>query len=92
MQNVSVNLDEIDALAQALDSGTLPAQDLLRSLVTALRAVSGDEEAITLSVEVAGSVQDTFNAAFTPDPTPAGPAAGQQTGQQIRVTFIKIGR
>jgi hypothetical protein len=88
MHNVSVNLDDIDALAQALDSGTLPAQDLLRSLVTAIRAVSGDEESITLSVEVAGSVQDTFKAAFTPDPTPAGPAAGQQ----IRVTFIKIGR
>jgi len=88
MDSVSVNLDDIDALAQALDAGTLPARDLLRSLITAIRRVSGDEESVTLSVQVVMSLQDTFDAAFTPDPAPGDPAAGQQ----VRVTFAKIGR
>jgi hypothetical protein len=87
MESVSVNRDDIDALERALDAGTLPAKDLLRSLVTAIRAVSGDEQSITVSMEVDESVQDTFEAAFTPDPAPA-PASGQQ----VRVTFFKIGR
>ena len=88
MDSVSVNLDDIDALAQALDTGTLPATDLLRSLVTAIRRVSGDEQSITVSVEVVASMQDTFDAAFTPDPAPGEP----NSGQQVRVTFAKIGR
>ena len=88
MDSVSVNLADIDTLAQALDTDTLPAKDLLRSLVTAIRRVSGDEESITVSVEVVASLQDTFDAAFTPDPAPGGPTSGQQ----VRVTFAKIGR
>jgi hypothetical protein len=87
MDSVSVNRDDIDALEHALDTGTLPAKDLLRPLVTAIRTVSGDEQSITVSVEVV-SLQDTFDAAFTPDPAPGGPAPGQQ----VRVTFTKIGR
>ncbi len=74
MDSVSVNRDEIDALAQALDTGTLPATDLLRSLVTAIRAVSGDEESVTVSVEVVESLQDTFEAALTPERLPGRPA------------------
>jgi len=62
-----------------------PAQDLLRSLVTAIRTVLGDEQSITVSMEVADSLPDTFEAAFTPDPVPAA-ASG------VLVTFTKIGR
>jgi hypothetical protein len=88
MDSVSVDRDDIDALEHALDTGTLPAEGLLRSLVTAIRTVSGDEQSITVSVEVVESLQDTFEAAFTPDPALGGPASGQQ----VRVTFTKIGR
>jgi hypothetical protein len=88
MDSVSVNRDDIDALEQALDTGTLPAKDLLSSLVAALRAVSGDDESVTVSVEVAGSLQDTFEAAFTPEPAPEAPVSGHQ----IHVTFMKITR
>ena len=88
MDNVPVSLDDIDALAQALDSGIVPAQDLLRALVTAIRAVSGDEESFTVKVEVIGSLQDTFDAAFTPDPAPGGPASGQRP----HVRIMKITR
>lgn len=88
MDNVSVSLDEIDALVQAVDGGTLPAEDLLRSIVTAIRAVSGGEESVTVSVEVVGPLRDTFDAAFTPDAAPGGPASGQQ----VHVTVNKITR
>lgn len=90
MDSVSVSRNDIDALAQALDAGTLPATDLLRSLVTAIRTVSGDEESVTVSVEVVGSLQDTFDAAFTPEPEPAAPAPG--LGQQVNVRVMKITR
>ena len=83
MDSVSVNRDDIDALAQALDTGTLPATDLLRSLVTAIRAVSGDEESVTVSVEVVESLQDTFEAAFTPEPAAGGPAPGHQVLMRV---------
>lgn len=86
MDSVSVNRDDIDALAQALDAGSLPAQDLLRSLVTAIRTVAGDEPSITVSMEIVDSLPDTFEAAFTPDPV--APASGRG----VRVTFAKIGR
>ena len=88
MDSVSVNRDDIDALAQALDTGTLPAKDLLSSLVAAIRAVSGDEESVTVSVEVVGSLKDTFEAAFTPDPAPEPPAPGHQ----VHVKVMKITR
>jgi hypothetical protein len=88
LDSVSVSHDDIAALADALDAGTLPATELLRSLVAAIREVSGDEESVTVSVEVAGSLQETFDAAFTPDPPPGGPASGTQ----VHVTVHKIGR
>jgi hypothetical protein len=37
-------------------------------------------------MEVVDSLQDTFEAAFTPDPASAA------SGQRVRVTFAKIGR
>jgi hypothetical protein len=88
LDSVPVSHDDIDALAQALDAGTLPATELLRSLVAAIREVSGDEESVTVNVEVAGSLQETFDAAFTPDPSPGGLASGTQ----VNVTVRKIGR
>lgn len=90
MDSVSVNRDDIDALAQALDTGTLPAKDLLSSIVAAIRAVSGDEEAVTVSVEVVESLQDTFEAAFTPEPPP--PAAAPAPGHHVHVKVMKITR
>jgi hypothetical protein len=88
MDNVSVSRDDIDALAQALDTGTLPAKDLLSSLVAAIRTVSGDDESVTVNVEVVGSLQDTFEAAFEPDQAPDAPAPGHQ----VHVRVMKITR
>lgn len=84
MDSVSVTRDDIDDLAQALHAGSLPAGDLLRSLIAAIRQASGDDEIVTVSVEVAGSLQETFEAAFTPEPAPGGPG--------VRVTVMKITR
>jgi hypothetical protein len=91
MDSVSVSLDDIDALTQALAAGTLPAGDLLRAVVAAIRAVSGDQQPVTVSVEAVtdpGALQDTFAAAFAPEPAPAAPAAGQQ----VHVRVMKITR
>jgi hypothetical protein len=90
MDSVAVNRDDIDALAQALDTGTLPAKDLLSSIVAAIRAVSGDEESVTVSVEVVESLQDTFEAAFTPEPAP--PPEVPAPGHQVHVKVMKITR
>lgn len=88
MDNVSVNREDIGALSEALDAGTLPAGDLLRSLISAIRAVSGDDESVSVSVEVVGSLQDTFDAAFIPEPAPAAAIRGRQ----VHVTVMKITR
>jgi hypothetical protein len=88
MDSVSVNREDIDALALALDAGDLPAADLLRSLVTAIRAVAGDEESVTVSVEVVEPLQHTFEAAFAPEPAPEDPSSGQQ----VHVRVMKITR
>jgi hypothetical protein len=87
MDSVSVSLDDIDALAQALDAGTLPAEDLLNSLVTAIRTAVRDEESVTVSVQVEGSLPETFQAAFEPEPAPQAPGTGQQYHM-----YLKIGR
>lgn len=89
MDSVSVSRNDIDALAQALDAGALPAGDLpagdlLRSLITAIRQASGNDEIVTVDVEVTDSLQETFDAAFTPEPAPGGPA--------VHVTVMKITR
>lgn len=89
MDSVSVNRDDIDALAQALEDGSLAAKDLLSSLVAAIREVSGDEESVTVNVEVVVSLQETFDAAFTPEePAPEDPAPGKK----IHVRVHKITR
>lgn len=90
MDSVSVNRDDIDALAQALDAGVLPAGDLLRSLLAAIRQVSGNDESVTVEVEVEAEVvqplKETFAAAFTPEPA-TGAAA-----HQVHVSVKKITR
>jgi hypothetical protein len=91
MDTVLVSRNDIDALAQALDAGALPAGDLpagdlLRSLIAAIRQASGDVETVAVSVEVADSLQETFEAAFTPEPAPAPGGPG------VHVTVMKITR
>jgi hypothetical protein len=88
MDSIAVDRDDIEALAQALDSGTLPAADLLRCLVTAILGAAGDGESISVSVEVE-TVQDAFDAAFVPEPAADFSAA---VGHGVRVTVAKIGR
>jgi hypothetical protein len=88
MDGIPVNLDDIDALAQTLDAGS--AKDFLSSLVTALRAVSGGEESLTVSVQVGESLQDTFDAAFESEPEPAPKELA--AGYQIHLSVMKIGR
>jgi hypothetical protein len=100
MDSVSVSRDDIDALAQALDADLLPAGDLLRSLVAAIRAVSdGGEESVTVSVEVTESLRSTFDAAFTPEPAaepaPVAPAPAppaHAAGHQVHLRVLKITR
>ncbi|WP_367325636.1 hypothetical protein [Streptomyces sp. HUAS ZL42] len=87
MKNVSVSRDDIDALTQAVDSGTLPAQDLLRSLLSAILSAADGDEPINVSVEV-GTLQDTFEAAFIAEPA----AEISPSGRKVRVTVAKIGR
>ena len=84
MDSVSVSRNDIDALAQALDAGAMPAGDLLRSLITAIRQASGGDEMVTVSVEVTNSLGETFDAAFTPEPATGGPG--------VHVTVMKITR
>jgi hypothetical protein len=97
MDSVSVSRDDIDALTQALDAGLLPAGELLRSLVNAIQAVfDGGEESVTVSVDVTGSLRDTFDAAFTPEPGAAAPApappAPPAPAQQVHLRVFKITR
>ena len=102
MDDVQVSRSEIDALALALEQDGLPAQDLLRSFVAALRlAVVGDDslsvsvvvEDVTVvrpaeSVESVGSLQGAFAAAFVADPSADAPAGGRS----LNVVVRKIGR
>jgi hypothetical protein len=84
MDGIPVNVDDIDALAQTLDAGS--AKDSLNSLVTAMRtAISVGESAV--SVQVEGSLAETFQAAFEPGPAPET----HGTPQQYHV-YLKIGR
>jgi hypothetical protein len=96
MDSVSVSRDDIDALTQALDAGLLPAGELLRSLVTAIQAVSdGGAESVTVIVDVTGSLRDTFDAAFTPEPGSAAdpaPAPPAPAAQQVHLRVLKITR
>jgi hypothetical protein len=102
--NVSVTDQEIEDLATVLDGGTLPADgtlpagNLLRSLVDAIRAAAAAEQSVTVAVQVVESLQGTFDNSFTPEP-PADAAvaefhaaAGGTTGKQVSVRFMKIGR
>jgi hypothetical protein len=89
MHNISVDHDDIDALAEAVDTGTLPAQDLLRSLVAAIRTVAdGEESTITVNVNVR-TLGDTFDAAFDAEPESADTTTAQGV---VRVVVAKITR
>jgi hypothetical protein len=102
--NVSVTDQEIEDLATALDGGTLPADgtlpaaNLLRSLVDAIRAAAAKEQPVTVTVQVVESLQGTFDNSFTPEPQADAAvaefhaAAGGTTGKQVNVRFMKIGR
>ena len=57
-------------------------------LVSIGKRYSGTRALDNVSVEVAGSLQETFDAAFTPDPSPGVPASGTR----VHVTVHKIGR
>jgi hypothetical protein len=83
MTEVSVTSSDIASLADALAGSSLPASDLLASIVSSILAVCGDEESVTLRVEVVDSLADTFAAAFEPDPAPS-----HGTQQAVRVMKI----
>ncbi|GAA4599244.1 hypothetical protein BJY16_003007 [Actinoplanes octamycinicus] len=82
MDEVVVSRTDIDALAEAVEQGGLPAPDLLRALVTAIRESVGEDRLVSVSVEV-DSVDSEFGAAFVAD----SPAS-----QVVRVKVMKIGR
>ena len=94
-EEVIVSAGDINALAQALDGGAVPAVDLLRPLVTALQGLVGDDEVVTVSVELEPApstfepVGETFEEAFVAEP--ASEDAGHAGGQVI-ATYRKIGR
>ncbi|WIM97885.1 hypothetical protein ACTOB_001442 [Actinoplanes oblitus] len=85
MDEVVVSRTDIDALAEAVEQGGLPAPDLLRALITAIRASVGEDARVSVSVEVdaVDSVDEQFEAAFVPEPA---------AGRTVRVTVMKIGR
>ncbi|BCJ45061.1 hypothetical protein GCM10010168_68610 [Actinoplanes ianthinogenes] len=82
MDEVVVNREDIDALAEAVEQGDLPAPELLRALVTAIRESVGEDFRVSVSVEV-DSVDDQFEASFAPEPS---------ADRTVRVTVMKIGR
>jgi hypothetical protein len=80
MDGIPVNVDDMDALAQTLDAGSV--KDSLNSLVTAMRtAISAGESAVNVWVE--GSLPDMFKDTFEPET--------HGTSHQYRV-HLKIGR
>ncbi|MET9913482.1 hypothetical protein ABZZ74_43150 [Streptomyces sp. NPDC006476] len=87
MDNVIVSLSDIEALTQAVDSGTLPAQALLRCLLNAIVSAADGEESISVNVKVE-TVQDMFEAAFAPEPAPDT----SSSGHTVHVTVSKITR
>jgi hypothetical protein len=84
MDELLVAREDIDALADAVDAGTVPAPDLLRALVTAIRSAVGEDDPVSVSVEVE-SVPEVFEAAFVPEPA-------SNAARHVRVTVAKIGR
>ena len=93
MHTVQVNYRDIEALARALREGTLSASGppaasaLLHSLVPAILAAAGDgKQPVTVGVDVVRSVQDTVDAAFTPEPQPHTDAPGQHFKVHLKIT------
>jgi hypothetical protein len=91
MTETPISRDDIDALAQGVDALTLPQapRELLDGIISAIRTTIGDEqEPVTVTVVVGPSVQDDFDAAYTPDA--ASTHAAVHRG--VKVTVNKIGR
>jgi hypothetical protein len=95
MTEVHISRDDIDALAQTVDTTTLPQapKALLSAIVAAIRDVVHDvvqdqEPVVTVTVDIVTALQDEFATAFTPDPVQASAAAGDG----VKVTVMKIGR
>lgn len=71
MDDVSVTRGDIAALPEAIEASSLPAKELLAAIASALQAAAGENESVTLGVElVESSLPDTFDAALVPDPAP----------------------
>jgi hypothetical protein len=87
MDEVIVRRADIDALTEAVEGSGLPSPDLLRALVTAIGTALGEDEVVSVSVEV-DSVAEQFETAFAAEPSPSPPSPGGS----VRVTVMKIGR
>jgi hypothetical protein len=71
IDDVTVTRSDIAALPDAIAGSSLPARDLLYAIASALQAAAGEDESVTLGVDlVESSLPDTFEAAFEPDPAP----------------------
>ena len=71
MHDVTVTRSDVAALPDAIRASSLPAKDLLYAIASALQAAAGEDESVTLGVDlVESSLPDTFAAAFEPDPAP----------------------
>jgi hypothetical protein len=91
MTEVHVSRDDIEALAQTVDTAALSegSKALLSAIVAAIHdvVVSDDEPVVTVSVDVVTELQDEFATAFTADPVHAAASA-----VGVKVAFSKIGR
>lgn len=76
MDRASVSRRDIEDLARAVESDDLPAANLLRPLVAALReAAHGEEFSVDITVYVE-YLPDTFDAAFVADAAESAAAPG----------------
>jgi hypothetical protein len=90
MTEVRISRDDIDAVAQTVDTTGLPEapKALLSAIVAAIRDVVHDEEpVVTVTVDIVTALQDEFATAFTPDLAKASAAT-----DGVMVTVSKIGR
>lgn len=89
MDEVTVNSADIDALAETVDDRSLPARDLLRALLGAIRTVAGGEQpSVELTVLVQG-LPETFDAALTAKEAAGASVSGQGA---VKMTVAKITR
>jgi hypothetical protein len=91
MTEVHVSRDDIEALAQTVDTAILSeaSKALLSAIVAAIRdvVINDEEPVVNVTVDVVTELQDEFATAFTADPVHAAAA-----GVGVKVAFTKIGR